>query len=777
MKKQKNVRSQHWASVLALVAAGCAAFVPGCSDSDEGGESGTSTACLDNRAYFAKEAWSQVFTQCSGCHAPGGQANQEGARLELLPASYPGFIDANLKSIELLAKTEFEGKSILLRKPLGEMDHGGGKQLTSKDGAYKSLTEMVKRIRSGDDPCGGKTTVTTLGGIEMLDAQELFRKATLHLASRLPTAKEIQALQDADRETLVKHLDGLMEEDAFYDRLKEIYNDRFLTDRYLRYNGYALNILNADDFPKAREAYDNGDNGSSWTDDEKRMASEAVARQPLELIAYIVKNDKPFTEIITADYTVFNYWSALVMNADIDLDSFGDYETDFKPGKIRIVRDGKNVTLPHAGVITSPMFLNRFPTTETNRNRHRARMVMDFFLATDILKVAERPIDADDASKYANPTVDDPNCAVCHTVMDPIAGAFQKWDDNDQEEYQPDREWHKDMFAPGYGKEQMSIDDFPNAQQWVAERIVKDDRFPLSVVYTMHKALTGHDPLIYPAADSENFEQELKAWEAQDTLFRGIITKFVDAKYNLKVVIRELLLSPYFRAKNATGVTAEKEVELATVGTGKLLPPEALDRKIEAVFGVAWTRNAPNRNLTNDYRILYGGIDSDTVTKRLTTANGVMANVAWRMANEMACKMSAYDFTRSPKDRWLFPFVTTDHVPEADTGGTIPDNVDAIKRNIQYLHGHMLGENLELGDAEIERTYKLFYETWKEGFEKVGSDELSSNLTYSCQGRIDYATGEDYPDDKRLNSDENYSIRAWMAVITYLASDFKFLYE
>ena len=34
-------------------------------------------------------------------------------------------------------------------------------------------------------------------------------------------------------------------------------------------------------------------------------------------------------------------------------------------------------------------WLNRFPTTPTNRNRHRARIAYDLFLATDILKLGE----------------------------------------------------------------------------------------------------------------------------------------------------------------------------------------------------------------------------------------------------------------------------------------------------------------------------------------------------------------------------------------------------
>ena len=39
--------------------------------------------------------------------------------------------------------------------------------------------------------------------------------------------------------------------------------------------------------------------------------SPGVAREPLELIAYVVMNDRPYTEVLTADYTMVNAFSDL----------------------------------------------------------------------------------------------------------------------------------------------------------------------------------------------------------------------------------------------------------------------------------------------------------------------------------------------------------------------------------------------------------------------------------------------------------------------------------
>jgi hypothetical protein len=63
----------------------------------------------------------------------------------------------------------------------------------------------------------------------MLPPQRLLRRVTLSLAGRLPTSEERGA---ADREGMAAMdpiLDAIFREDAFYERLKEGFNDIFLT--------------------------------------------------------------------------------------------------------------------------------------------------------------------------------------------------------------------------------------------------------------------------------------------------------------------------------------------------------------------------------------------------------------------------------------------------------------------------------------------------------------------------------------------------------------------
>jgi hypothetical protein len=301
-------------------------------------------------------------------------------------------------------------------------------------------------------------------------------------------------------------------------------------------------------------------------------------------------------------------------------------------------------------------------------------------------------------------------------------------------------------------------------------------------VQQIFTAMTGQKPLAYPSdPDGAGFASQLKAWEAQDQFFRTAGEAFVgpQATYNLKSVFKSVILSPYFRAANATAqLSPERAIELSAMGTGLMESPEVLARKISAVVGVPWSRGYDkNQWLLTDYEILYGGIDSDTVVDRLHTPNGVMASVQWRMANEVSCASTAWDFSRPTNERHLFPFVSPTDVPEDDMGVANAGAEALIRQNLQYLHQQILGETLAADSPELNRTYQLFIDTWNEGRAAVKAKTEGESLTYACRARVNPLTGVDLAEGERLEKDANYAIRAWSAVVTYLPADYKFLYE
>ncbi len=736
-------------------------------DSTTGGDSttGEPADCYSTRDFFADRVWAPLMSSnCAMCHEPTGVAAEKGAKFRLLTAVYPGFIEANLENIKSLKGYEYEGIPLLLAKPTGVVDHGGGLVLDPDSELHDDVAELLVQL---DDPieCPATAPSAAFPDVQLLTPEQTLRKAALHLVGRLPTAEERTAVADGGETALRAALDVFMTEDPFYERLAEIYNDVLFTDTYLTRDGVGTLNSATPDFPNVLKYFDKV---NVMPADQKARIKRAVSREPLALIQYIVRNNLPFTDILLAPYTVFTPDSAFLYGVDITFDDPTDPD-ELKPGTLKITRNGKELTIPHAGVLTSPMWLNRFPTTPTNRNRHRARKVYDQFLATDVLALASQAIDPAAGSTFANPTRDAAECAKCHRVVDPIAGAFQAFDKNNQEFLLDPPVWFPEMFAPGYGNELMPTDQFKTGVQWLAERVAKDPRFSLATVFTIYRALTGQKPLAYPTDPKHpDYKQLLTAWELQDEAMRAISNEFIAANYDLKLIVREVILSPYFRGHNmGRAPTDIRKAELVAVGTGRLSTPELLSRKIQAIAGVRWGGTGTDL-LLGDYKILYGGIDSFDVTQRLGDINQIMASVATRMALEVACTATAFDFTKPAEQRLLFPLVDKTTTPDLDE--------DAIRNNIVYLHDRILGEVVGPNDPSVNASYKLFADTHAQGLQAI-VDETESTSLGSCQAIKDPTTNTDLPAELQIKTDDAYAIRAWQAVVIYLLSDYTFLYE
>jgi hypothetical protein len=765
-------RWQWTGPVMAMVALGA-----GCGESPD--VPPIEQGCVSTKQYFTDEVWNPFMsTSCFSCHNAQGIASS--SELVLQSPNQPGFLDANLAIVGNVAQFERNGTSIMLLKPTAKIDHGGGVVFDEDSPQYKALAELVRQLRApvvcevGDD--------NAFAGVNLLDNASTYRKATLAIAGRLPTEDERLQVDGGDVDDLDAALDGLLEEEAFYVRLKEVYNDLFLTEKYIS-GQRGTELLDEERFPD-RFWYMEGipQDFSQRTPEQEaeRRRLEAgtnrgVAREALELVAYAARNNLPFTEIVKADYMMVNPFSARSYGV-ADQVTFDDPENpdEFQPVSVP--------DYPHAGVLTSPMWLNRFPTTETNRNRHRAAKVFKFFLATDILKIGDRPIDSGSIAGF-NPTLNDPNCTVCHANIDPIAGTFQNWTDRGAFE-PPTDGWFGDMFAPGFKDIALPFDQRFEATTFLGEHIATDPLFALATVHTIFTGLTGREPVFAPTDSNDpDFDAKQRAFVAQDVVFQAIAKKFVDSGFNIKVVVKEVVKSPYFRAASVqeTIATPENRAFLSSLGSARFLTPELLDRKVEAVVGYPWTVNfgGGRRFLLdiNEYLIYYGGIDSDAVTSRITSPNGLMAAVGSRMAFEMACRAGPRDFTLPPEQRLLFPVVEATYEPEDENGFAIPDAELAIKHNIQHLFARILDQKVSLEDEELLAAYDLWKDTWKTGRANIAEQRENQDLPGSCQVNNDYFTNDPLPDEQRLRRDSLYTIRAWNAVVAYMLSDARFLHD
>ncbi|MCG8435203.1 MAG: DUF1588 domain-containing protein, partial [Gammaproteobacteria bacterium] len=613
--------------------------------------------------FFAEQAWPVLEDKCMGCHAAGEAAGNTDFILR-----------DNLES-DLAVTSEFAVKTTgLLAKASALVAHGGGRILAPSSDEYKVLEEFVLRLTNpdavgGDGPaqCGGGSGGSLADSPFFKDVifgtnEDTLNKAAIIMLGRRPTADELTAVADQTEASLRNTLRQMMQGAEFELFIKTAVNDQILTNKYTgssaminEYRGFA---------PVDYPGYV-GPLHFSVAPDYNR----ALAAEPLELVNYIVTNERDYREVVTADYAVFNAKTAEFFDVSssgyivfTDLESGAPIappasDDEWLPGRFALgvgtgfnVHNGNDgviphpspVLFPHAGVLTTRPWLKRWENTDTNRNRKRAKMLMKQFWGYDIELTANRPMDADALNDPNNPTFNNPSCTACHFQLDAVAAGFQNWGfsgrfrnnrrffstfsyyhredalsqgyKNDttadcgkplgQGGYCDDDLWYADMFPGGILFQGNSeISEMPNdsvgstgphddaSLRWLANEFVKDPRFPTGTAKFWYEAIFNEKPMTPPSEGDPNFAAKFSAFSAQQELFDFVAEIFVrdngHGEYNLKDLLVELFVSPWFRAvgvENAEG----REIELQSVGTGALLTPEQLDRKVISSINYAW---------------------------------------------------------------------------------------------------------------------------------------------------------------------------------------------
>jgi hypothetical protein len=636
------------------------------------------------------------------------------------------------------------------------------------------LAEFVTRLYAppAETRTVAEDTRPFFDGIVMLDDRKLLRRVSLSLAGRLPTDSEVAAVADHGLGAFPALLDTMLSEEAFYTRLREGFNDIFLTVGY-------------DDVPENALSYEHFDKTRHWTQEydlsaiadvkERQKARykldadyrKAMLGEPMKLIEYIVRNDRPFTEIVTADYIMVTPYTARGYGIYEELrPKFKNPDDPFEyiPVKLKALvgrtpddhQESASGFYPHAGLLSTFQYMKRYPTTETNRNRLRARMYYQQFLGVDVLELAARVSDAAAVTaKYKVPTMQASECVVCHKTIDPVAGLFQDYWKFEGVYGRRKGGWFTDMFGPGFEGEDMPAQERWRALQWLGERTAKDPRFAVAMVQHAWYLLTGRKVLQPPKdIDDPLFSARRRAYQEQRKQIEAIAARFGQTGFNFKSVLKDLIVSDFYRADGLASVQADprRRAELDDVGLARMLAPEQVERKVTAVFGRPWGK------LDEQLAMLYGGIDSKEVTERAADPSGAMGAIQRILANDVACRETALDFSRAPADRRLFPDIEPDALP-----GASPEADAKIRRTIVHLHQLVLGRYDAPDSAEVDRTYQLLAGIVADAAERkdVGNEE-----NWSCrQGLI-----APVPDPK-------YTVRAWRAVITYLLRRPEFLYE
>ncbi|MBI3861452.1 MAG: hypothetical protein HY290_06110 [Planctomycetia bacterium] len=683
-----------------------------------------------------------------------------------------------------MAAEKENGQSRMLLKVAGELDHGGSLVLPPDSPGYRVLADFVRRVHGaggGPAPLSATDSGATpfFEGVVMLDNRRLLRRVTLSLAGRLPSDDELAAIAGEGPKALPAILDAVMKEDAFYNRLREGFNDIFLT---LGIDGNAdQTVLSYEHFEKTRHWYQHYDL-SHIADKNERQRTEwkiadeyrkAILGEPLKLIEHIVRNDKPFTEIVTADYIMVSPYSARGYGVFDELKATfknPDDPYEYVPVKLKSLvgrspsenQDSQTGSYPHAGLLSTFQYLTRYPTTETNRNRLRARMYYQHFLGVDVLELAARVSDAAAVTaKFKVPTMEAAECVVCHKTLDPVAGMFQDyWRFADQGVYGKRKDgWFADMFGAGFEGEDLPTDQRWRSLQWLGERTAKDPRFAIAMTEHVYYILTGRKVLL-PPKDFEDprYPAKARAYSEQRRQTEAIAGQFAKSGFNLKTAFKDWIASDFYRADGLAVAVDDpcRRMELDDVGLVRMLSPEQLERKVGAVFGEKWNR------LVDQLATLYGGIDSKEVTDRAADPSGAMGAIQRTLSNDVSCKHVARDFRLPAAERKLFPGIEPDVLPGVSVEGD-----QAIRQTIVRLHENILGRYDAPDSAEVARTFKLLADIVKDASEQKGLEKQES---YYCRPGNKDAPGASV-------ADPHYTIRAWRGVVTYLLRRPEFLYE
>ena len=695
-----------------------------------GGRPGAVMSSNSAASLFSSISGPVVQAKCADCHIEGGISGH--TRIVFLPLSEPGHESHNLGVFQDFVSSVEGGADTILAKIQG-VGHGGGIQVPAGSENFASM-ESFLRLLGGTNTGSGLSPETLFDGVTMASPSRTLWRAALIFAGRTPTQQEINAVSGGTAASLRRTIRGLMKGPEFHEFLLRASNDRLLTDRAL----YDDVLDNADPqfvgyvnkyWDLVHDAWARG--YDRWRDDPifrkwRDAVYYGVARAPLELIAYIAENDRPYTEVVTAPYIMANPASADAYGAST---RFADPNNsqEFRPVRIesyygvddsmvyerirnccvRVINPGNlHVDYPHAGVLNTNVFLHRYPSTATNRNRARARWTYYHFLGVDIEKSASRTTDPVALADRDNPTMKNPACTVCHAVMDPVAGTFQNYGndglyrqnrggmdslprlykrpaDGSISLYREGDTWYRDMREPGF--DGTLAPDASNSVQWLGKHIVADERFAEATVKFWWSPVLGVDVAEPPEDTRDNdFEGRLLASNAQAAEVKRLAAAFRSGisggrPYNLRDLLTEIALSPWFRAESVAGLDPIRSAAFRDAGMERLLTPEELVRKTDAIMGYSWGRRLDRHKLENDftdsynnYRLLYGGIDSDGITQRNRDVTPLMAAVAQSHALEVSCPVVLREFYMTPdSERLLLDGVDVDVTPISESSGTL----------------------------------------------------------------------------------------------------------
>lgn len=663
---------------------------------------------VDTEAMSAKDLFSSsvsrdiVSAKCALCHSSTGVASDTRLRFE----SGSSF-DFNFEALDSFLQDDIGNNALVLGKVAGE-NHGGGVQLPKGSSGYLVFEQFLELLAS-DGSSSVPSQTSLFDGAVYESKLRTLRRAALLFAGRIPTEREVEEVRRGDAGILRTTIRAYMEGDNFREFLVRGVNDRLLTESV---------TLNYDmpNFPissqKTRDIAVSFGFRSQQVLDYQSQLGFSAKRAAGELANYIAQEERSYTEFVTADYMMMNSVMAEAMGAAVTFEDSSN-PLEFKPATIEqyyqndevvaencyqaahagcdIVSLGTPTAVPLSGVLTDTAFLERYPFTPTNRNRARAKAIFYHLLGVDIENSADRPLDKASLTDTNNPTLNNPNCTVCHEILDPVAGGLQNWTRDNQylpwgenslpQEYRESSlyrtgdHWFRDMLKPGL--QGIDIDETWNTAQRLGDLIASHPNFASGTVKFWWESVFGLPLIPVPTnTEQDDYAIQLAAYNAQQASIAEF-SKAFEGDFNLKDLLVQMVDSPWFSLGQFPVDSPLAKQAVLAIGNERLLTPEELSTKIYSLTGLRWRILQHGASiedaLTNpwEYRILYGGIDGDEKVSRDRLLTPVSLTTAFKLAAEMSCSITLNEFSIAADERYLLKNVSQYTTPRMLASSTV----------------------------------------------------------------------------------------------------------
>jgi len=478
----------------------------------------------------------------------------------------------------------------------------------------------------GEPAVDSGTTPATDPAPALIDDAAWLARASLDLRGVRPSTAELEALQ-AGETTVPDQVDLWLQDPRFPERMGWLWNDTLHTaiwaDDYFRFGDL--------DF-------------ETW---------QAIGQEPLQIIATVIAEDRPFSDVLTSAETRAN--PALADLYDLDASSADWAWVPYTDGR------------PAAGLLSTNTLWLRYTADAVNLNRTRANSVARLFLCADFL---ERDgdftfaVNAEDLADVERAVAEQPSCLTCHAALDPLAAFFggfaEQSDDLPNDQYLRWSQHHADWSA---ARVQPSYYGVPGAD--VADLgavMAADPRFAGCAAARFYEGLVGTTPTVAQRS-------------ALGARFQGLAL-------DTRALVAELVSEPAYRADDGRLLRVE-QLGTSLVDLLHWGDSEALEAGLNPVI---WSQ---------EHRLLGGGTDDDTVLFRnASPAVGLQILLEWIARQAVAPALEA-ELARSE------PTLLVDGVPQDE---------DALRRQAAAWHARFLTRPVATDSAEIDALAALWHD-------------------------------------------------------------------